>query len=82
MVGQNRESCAVILDGRTNKEGLYYVNNSIQGARIVNVMTDRVMIIVDNKEEALILSYDKDSKSKMHRSHKKKLRRKPPRQRK
>jgi len=55
-VGKEHESYAIILDNKTKKQDLYYVNTSIQGARISNIEQDRVILDVNGRQEALILS--------------------------
>jgi type II secretory pathway component PulC len=55
-VGKGHESYAIILDNRDKKEELYYLNTSIQGARITKIEKDRVFLDVNGREEALIIS--------------------------
>jgi type II secretory pathway component PulC len=61
VVGENRESYAIIWDGSTNEEDLYYRDHFIQRARIVKILPDRVILEKDGSEEALILSYETPS---------------------
>lgn len=55
VVGENRNSYAIILDGKTNKEDLYYLNDFVQGARIVQVLRDRVVIEQKDGKEVLLM---------------------------
>ena len=55
-VGKGHESYAIILDNKTKKEDLYYLNTSIQGARVTKIEKDRVFLDVNGREEALIIS--------------------------
>jgi type II secretory pathway component PulC len=61
VVGENQDSYAIIVDGSSNKEDLYYLNNFIQGVRIARIMSDRVILDKDGNEEALLLSYEAPS---------------------
>jgi len=53
VVGENRDSYAMILDKKTNKEDLYYLNDFVHGARIVQVLRDRV--VIERKGVKLVL---------------------------
>ena len=55
VVGENRNSYAIILDGNNNKEDLYYLNDFVQGARIVQVLRDRVVIELKGDKEVLLM---------------------------
>lgn len=55
VVGENRNSYAIILDGKTNKEDLYYLNDFVHGARIVQVLTDRVVFELKGSKEILLM---------------------------
>jgi len=55
VVGENRNSYAIILDGKTNKEDLYYLNDIVQGARIVQVLRDQVVIELKGVKEVLLM---------------------------
>jgi type II secretory pathway component PulC len=55
VVGENRNSYAIILDGKANKEDLYYLNDFVQGARIVQVFRDRVVIEQKGVKEVLLM---------------------------
>ena len=88
VIGQNQESCAVIFDGSTKKEDYYYLNNFIQDARIVRILSDKVILSKEGKEEALVMSYESEPASKITRPQKKSrprrqvARKKPPARRK
>jgi len=56
VVGEGRDLYAIIWDGSTNKENLYYPNDFIQGARIVRVLIDRVILEIDGTEESLMIA--------------------------
>ncbi|MBW2114618.1 MAG: hypothetical protein JRH04_07140 [Deltaproteobacteria bacterium] len=79
VVGENRGSFAIILDGNTNKEDLYYLNDFIHGARIVQVMTDRVIFELKGSKEVLLME-DITAPSTPPEPEKKK--RRPPKKRK
>lgn len=55
VVGGDLNSYAVILDGKTNKEDLYYLNDFVHGARIVQVLRDRVVIELKGDKEVLLM---------------------------
>ena len=55
-IGENRESYAVIWNGVTHQEDLCYLNDLLQGARITQIMSDRVILRIDGRREALIMS--------------------------
>ena len=55
VVGDGRNSAAVILDGSTRKEDLYRINEEIQGARIEKILSDQVILNVDGRREVLMI---------------------------
>lgn len=55
VLGENEPSFAIIGDGK-NKEDLYYMKEFVEGAQIVKILSDRVILNVNGKEEALIMS--------------------------
>jgi len=55
-------SFAVIADGRTNQEQIYARNENVQNARIADILSDRVILEVNNRKEALILFPEKGDK--------------------
>lgn len=56
VVGKDRDSYAIILDGTTNKLDLYHLNDFIQGTRIVGILSDRVILNLDGEEECLMFT--------------------------
>lgn len=54
------KSFAVIMDGRTKKEEIYYVNDSLQNAKIAKILPDQVILEVNNRQEALLLFTEGD----------------------
>jgi type II secretory pathway component PulC len=52
-------SFAVIADGRTNQEKIYARNENVQNARITDILSDRVILEVNSRKEALILFPEK-----------------------
>ena len=61
VVGDERESYAVIQEGNADKEKLYAVNDKVQSARIIRIESDQVILDVNGKEEALYISYEEKS---------------------
>jgi hypothetical protein len=57
-------SFAAIMDGATRKEDIYYLNDTVQGARIVKILRDQVILQVNNTQEALLLFTQSDDKEK------------------
>ena len=58
VVGDRSNSFAIIWDGSTNKEELYHVDDLVQNAKIVNILSDRVILNLKGVEEALIIVED------------------------
>jgi type II secretory pathway component PulC len=81
VVGENRNSYAIILDGKTNKEDLYYLNDFVHGARIVQVLTDRVVFELKGSKEILLME-DITAPSAPPEPEIKKKKRRPPKKRK
>jgi len=89
VVGENNKSYAFILDGSTNKEDLYYLNNFVQGARIVKIMSDRVILNLGGREEVLVITDERSEKKqvvqpkrryeKKRRRPSRRVRKRPPR---
>ena len=52
--GKSR-SFAVIQDGASRKEDIYYVDDTLQSARIAKILPDQVILIVNDRQEALLL---------------------------
>lgn len=57
-------SFAAIMDGGTKKEGIYYLNDTIQSARIAKILYDQVILEVNNRQEALLLFTQSDKSEK------------------
>ena len=58
IVGGNRNSFAIIHDGTTMKEELYSLNDFVQGARIVEILSDQVILSLKGSKEALMMVED------------------------
>lgn len=78
VVGEGSHSYAIILNGNTNEEDLYYLNDFVQGARIVKVLRDRVVIEQKGDREVLLME-DITEASAPARSEEKKI--SPPKRR-
>jgi type II secretory pathway component PulC len=73
VVGENQNSYAIILDGKTNKEDLYYLNDFVQGARIVQVLRDRVVIELKGGKEVLFMEEITETSTPLKPEKKKEL---------
>jgi type II secretory pathway component PulC len=49
-------SFAIIQEGKTRKQELYYLKDFVQGAQIAKILPDRVILSLNGKEEALVMS--------------------------
>jgi general secretion pathway protein C len=56
VVGDGKESYAFILDRGSRKEEVYYANDYVMGAQILRIMKGRVILNVDGREEALLMT--------------------------
>lgn len=56
VVGKERDCFAIILDGSTKKLDLYHLNDFIQGTRIVGILSDRVILNLEGREEYLMFT--------------------------
>jgi type II secretory pathway component PulC len=56
VIGGRRNSFAIIEDGTTMKEELYSLNDFIQGARIVEILDDHVILNLKGSKETLIMT--------------------------
>ncbi len=56
VLGNGDRAYAVIQDLRDRKEDLYYLNDVVQGAQIVDILADRVVLQVEGRKEILPLS--------------------------
>jgi len=54
VVGKDRDCFAIIMDGSTKKLDLYHLNDFIQGTRIVGILSDRVILNLEGREEYLM----------------------------
>jgi len=59
VIGENSESFAVIQDGKTRKQDIYYLNDTVGGAKITKILSDRVILSLKGREEALVISYER-----------------------
>jgi type II secretory pathway component PulC len=48
-------SFAAIMDGGTRKEDIYFLNDTIQNAKVAKILRDQVILEVNNRQEALLL---------------------------
>jgi type II secretory pathway component PulC len=55
VVGDGKDSYAVIMDRGSRKEEVYYINDFVMGVQILRIMKGRVILDVDGKEEALLM---------------------------
>ena len=55
-IGDHHESYAVLFDNKTKKQDLYYMNSLVQGARIIQIMADRIVLENHGEQEALIMT--------------------------
>ncbi len=56
VLGDGNRAYAVIEDLRNRKEELYYLDDVVQGAQIVDILPDRVVLSVEGRKEILPLS--------------------------
>jgi len=56
VVGEGRSSYAVIVDHDSGKEEIYFQDDFVSGARITRVMTSKVILELNGKEEALLMT--------------------------
>lgn len=56
VLGENGSSYAIIEDGKDRVQDLYYLNSFVQGAQIVKILADRVILKFEGRDEALIMS--------------------------
>jgi len=64
VIRNGNNSFAAIMDGGTRKEGIYYVDDRVQNARVSKILQDQVILEVDNRQEALLLFTGVDVKEK------------------
>ena len=56
VIGGRQNSFAIIEDGTTMKEELYSLNDFVQGARIVEILPDQVILNLRGSKETLIMT--------------------------
>ncbi|MBN1105237.1 MAG: hypothetical protein JXL84_17620 [Deltaproteobacteria bacterium] len=56
VLGENQASFAIITDRETNLQDVYGVNDFVQGARVVDIGKDRVILSVKGSREALLMA--------------------------
>jgi type II secretory pathway component PulC len=56
--GEAQESYAIVEDGKTKKQTLYYLNDFVKGAKIIDILSDRLVLLRDGKQEMLMLSFE------------------------
>lgn len=64
ILGQDQRSYAVILDGQTGREDLYAQNDFVQGARILEIQKERVILSTGGAREALDMDAGKGAPSR------------------
>ncbi|RJR36411.1 MAG: hypothetical protein C4576_23905 [Desulfobacteraceae bacterium] len=64
VIRNGNNSFAAIMDGGTRKEGIYYVDDRVQNARVAEILQDQVILEVNNRQEALLLFTGGDVKEK------------------
>jgi len=64
VVGRNNDSYAVISEARAPEGDVFRVNDMLQNARILEILTDRVILEADGKQEVLIITYELDAEEK------------------
>jgi type II secretory pathway component PulC len=60
IVGHKGPSFAIIQEGKTRKQELYYLRDFVQGAQITKILADRVLLSLNGKEEALVMSEESE----------------------
>jgi general secretion pathway protein C len=58
--GTADRSCAIIYDGKTQKQGLFHVGNKIQEAVLQVIQSDRVIINRNGRQEVLTISRERE----------------------
>jgi general secretion pathway protein C len=56
VVGEGRSSYAIIVDHDSGREEIYFEDDFVSGARITRVMTSKVILDLNGKEEALLMT--------------------------
>jgi hypothetical protein len=60
VIGENQLSYAVIQQGKGGREGLFYLRDRVEGARILQILSDRIILGINGKEEALIMTAESE----------------------
>ncbi len=63
IVGENGTSYAIISQGRKKGDEIFGMNDSISGAKIVEIYTDKVILSRNGRREALPLSFESSKPS-------------------
>lgn len=58
ILGENQEPLAIILDRETQKQELYAVNESVQGAQISKITAHQVFLKSGGREDILTMSFE------------------------
>ena len=61
ITGDDKDSFAIIEDKDKRKQDLYRLDDTIEDAKLVKILDDRVVLMRNGREESLIMSYDKNS---------------------
>jgi type II secretory pathway component PulC len=78
VVGENLSSCAMIMDGRTRIEEVYRENEYVQGARIVSIQKEGIVLQGAKGRELLRLPQPGSEKSPAPRASNRVKRKKAP----
>ncbi len=62
--GRDTKFYAVIADGKGMEGDVFRVNDLLQNARVLQILPDRVILVSEGKQEALILTYDLNAEEK------------------
>jgi general secretion pathway protein C len=60
VIGENQLSYAVIQQGKGGREGLFYLRDRLEGAQILQILSDRIILGIHGKEEALIMTAESE----------------------
>jgi type II secretion system protein C len=63
ILGNNTQSYAVIEDGKTKTQLLYSLNEPVQGAKIIVIEPDHVVLSIQGKNEVLTMSEEDEPKA-------------------
>jgi type II secretory pathway component PulC len=68
VVGVGPRSYAVIVDHDSSKEDMYFQDDFVLGARIARILKNRVILVSNGKEEALLMTDEKRSLAELSSS--------------